>query len=246
MSEQFNDSTLQDDDAQLIPPQFRSFGGMLALSVFLHLAIAAYLATAPRGIDGPQGSTIDVSLSELATPLATTAMTAPPEEIDDDAEEALPELPPSEEAPAPAVPEPATAATELPPPSSIMFGISSGSFASFGDGLTLKEDIRTYFLEILERVNSSWQKEGVGIKLSSPAVLLLSIDRSGQARGAQILQSSGNSMHDRLLMKAVTNAAPFPAVPDSFVGASFETPLRFTPPLSLMSFGTPATVIPPH
>jgi len=250
MTSQYSDipqEALPPEDSLPLPQSLRTFGGMLLLSMVLHLGIAMYLAIAPRGMAGPNGGDVfDVALSEPVQ--VTPAMALPQKQIE--AEDA-PELPDTSPEP---VNETSTPVSEVPPPplpvlappTSLMFGISSGSFASFGDGLTLKEDIRAYFLDILERINTSWQKEGVGVKLAAPAMLLLSIDRSGEVRMVQTLQSSGNPIHDRLLAKAVTNAAPFPPVPENYRGQSFETPLRFTPPLSLMAFGTSPAIIPPH
>jgi TonB family protein len=239
--------TLPPEDTFSFAPSLRTFGGMLLLSMVLHLGVALYLAITPRGIDGPNGVVFDVALSDPSP--ATPAMTTPLEE-ETTAEDAptLPETTPEQvkEASTPTTEAPPPPLPILAPPSSLMFGISSGSFASFGDGLTLKDDIRVYFLDILERINTSWQKEGVGVKLASTAMLLLSIDRSGEVRMVQTLQSSGNPMHDRLLARAVTSAGPFPPVPENYRGQSFETPLRFTPPLSLMSFGASPASIPPH
>jgi TonB family protein len=174
-------------------------------------------------------------------------MTTPPEEAESPDDEVIPEttVPQTMVEPPPAVVAP-PAANVSASPSSIMFGISSGSFASFGDGLSLREDIRPYFLEILERINTAWQQEGKGVKLTAPAMLLISIERAGELNNVQILQSSGNQLHDRLLARAVAKAAPFPAVPESFNRRTFETPIRFTPPLSLMSFDTPQLAIPQH
>lgn len=230
-----------------MPQSIRSFGWMLLLSLLLHLGGAAYLSLAPRGIDGPTAPVLDVALSEPAP--AAAPMTTPPlttettEEAEPEEVPAVPDNPVSQ--PATTAP-PAPPAEIVAPPSSLLFGISSGSFASFGDGITLREDIRSYFLEILERINASWQKEGTGVKLTSQAMLLLSIERSGELHSVQMLRSSGNAVHDRLLANAVSKAAPFPPIPASFVGRTFETPLRFTPPLSLMSFGSLPAITSPH
>lgn len=237
--------TLATEEAPLLSPSTRKFGSMLILSTLLHLAAALYLASAPPGIDGPTGEVLDVSLSDPAP--VVPPMTTPLEEADSPEDEVIPEttVPQTAVEPPPAVAVP-PAATVIAPPTSIMFGISSGSFASFGDGLSLREDIRPYFLEILERINTAWQQEGKGVKLTAPAMLLISIERAGELNNVQILQSSGNQLHDRLLARAVAKAAPFPAVPAGFNRRTFETPIRFTPPLSLMSFDTPALTIPQH
>lgn len=250
MSTQFSEIPPDDldvADSFQLTQALRSLGGMMLVSLLLHAAVGLYLVMAPQGIDLPQGPIIDVTLS--APPQPTPAMTVPKEIATTDSEEEVPAQEPAE--PAPSIPPqtapPTTASpTILAPPTSLMFGISSGSFASFGDGASLREDIRPYFLEILERINTSWQKEGTGVKLTSPAMLLISIERSGELNRVQILQSSGNPAHDRLLSRAVANAAPFPAVPETYTGFTFETPVRFTPPLSLMLFDAAPVIMPPH
>jgi TonB family protein len=235
------------DDAPLeFSPSLRQFGGMLFLSLLLHLAVALYLSVAPRSGIGPGTAVFDVAITESSPPAPAMytqqEASMEPEEpdlADPPAESEATATPPLAEVPAQVVSTPA-------PPSSLLFGISSGAFASFGDGVSLKDDIRPYFLEILERINASWHKEGSGVTLAAPAMLLVSIERNGELRAVQTLQSTGNPYHDRLLARAVRSAAPFPVMPASYTPPTFEAPLRFSPPLSLMSFGAPAAVMPPH
>ncbi|GAB4299807.1 MAG: energy transducer TonB [Desulfuromonadia bacterium] len=219
---------------------------MLGISLILHcVIIISMTGTAGRGVSFHPSPIIDLSLSD-----------SPPSETIRSAEEPPPpadSLPPS---------EPVAEETRIPPqtdttpaeqspplvqePSSISFSISAGSFTSFGDGTSLRDELRPYFLDMLNRINRSWQETGKGVRLARGAMLLVSVDREGKIQGVRILQSSGNAGHDRLLISAIEKGE-YPPLPDGYGKETFEAPIRFSPPLSLMSLdGLFLSPPPPH
>jgi len=239
-----DDSPETDTDLSLTPDE-RRFIWMLGLSLLLHLLIAAVMGALPKG-GGPFHSppVVEVSLDQL--PPAES--TLPPEKPEVPDNEAIPEPAASEQDVSPPLPESAVPEPEpspSPEPSSISFSISAGSFMSFGDGTTLRDELRPYFLDMLERINRSWQQTGKGVRLARGAMLLVSIDRGGKMRGVRILQSSGDRRHDRLLVDAIERGEYAP-LPEGYEKETFEAPIRFSPPLSLMNFDTFLSRPPPH
>lgn len=231
-------------------PDQRRLLRMLALSLVLHLSLMAVLSGLPGGGPGEgPAAVMEVSLNDIPAmeePVSDTVeeiSAAPPEEA-----------PASEPESASAIPEPADDTRVSPPradsresmePSSISFSISAGSFTSFGEGTSLKDEIRPYFLEMLQRINRSWQNTGRGVRLTRGAMILVSIDREGKLRDVRILQGSGNRSHDRMLMAAVETTL-FEPLPENYRKDTFEAPIRFTPPLSLLSFDGLLSNPPPH
>lgn len=232
-------------DIDPFSPDQRRFLRMLALSVMLHL-ILLIIASGLRGGGARMGTlpVVDVSLTDLPVtdnpvptdePAPVTPREALPSPLPDDPADAGENVPP---------PSPPDAAAEQEP-SSISFSISAGSFMSFGEGSSLKDELRPYFLEMLERINRSWQHTGRGVRLSRGALLLVSLERDGKIREVRILQGSGNRSHDRLLVAAVEGTV-FSPLPESYGKETFEAPIRFSPPLSLLSLDNLLPGAPPH
>jgi protein TonB len=119
--------------------------------------------------------------------------------------------------------------------SSIGLGMTSGHFASFADGVTLKDEIRVYYFALMRRVNEAWWLAGAakGSFANSASINLL-ISRDGKVVGCELLESSGNREQDQALLAAVKGAEPLPPLPPSYVGPTFNAPIRFVPPLQLM------------
>lgn len=238
-------------DSPSFSPEQRRFVGMLLFSLALHLAVMTLIINLGVGMTRPAffASSLEVSLEHF-----DAEKEYPREQTETDAEESSSKLSPDvlDDTPPTGLPEyEATGevggkeATQLPPPSSIAFSVSAGSFVSFGDGQSLRDELRPYFLEMLEMINRSWQEVGRGVILQRGAMLLISVDREGNVRGAKVVQSSGNRAHDRLLLMAVERSR-FSPLPSSYDTERFEAPIRFTPPLSLLSLERLIPAPPPH
>lgn len=67
-----------------------------------------------------------------------------------------------------------------------------------------------------------------GIRLEGTTTVIFDLTRTGELRNASIAERSGNPMLDRLALRTVRGAAPFPAPPE----ALDDGQLRFTIPFS--------------
>ena len=219
------------------------FVAAVVVSLLLHLA-ASVILVLPGRFYQSGGAPIMVELHTLqqlpadpAGPLLEEAETVQPE-----ADTAAP----------PAAPVPATATAQLEAAvaaslrrsagtpdavheSAIGLGMLAGRFASFAEGATLKDDVKSYYFTLMRRINEVWWTGTAAARsLNAPASVNLTISRDGRLLGCELLESSGNSEQDRLLLAVVRSAEPLPPLPDSYVWPTFNAPIRFVPPLRLM------------
>jgi colicin import membrane protein len=79
-----------------------------------------------------------------------------------------------------------------------------------------------WYLRVIERkIQDSWRRP-VGSREGQEAVAIFEIGRDGQVRRASIEKTSGDPVYDRAALRAITEANPFPPLPDEFK----EPPLR--------------------
>lgn len=208
------------------------FPKMVVFSLLMHAIFSIALLSGYSGRTGsPNVQYIDLDMMEQAAP--PTAMSAP-----QDAPA------PAEEPPIPAVQtepavEKATVAQEpvrqeALPPASFGFGIVNGRFGSISDGRTLRDDMREYYLGMLDRFNESWAKSAdtTGIR---GAAFIVTISRNGEIIDTQLLESSGNRSYDRLMLQSLRDSGPLSPLPATYEADFFSAPLRFVGPLNLMS-----------
>jgi protein TonB len=217
----------------------------IVISLLLHLAAAVFLSLPGRNT--PPGSPpLFVDLQNLPE--------APPAALNP-AEKAL--APPPEQTPSPepapqqgAEPSPEAAKLERAVESSLRravqtpdavhesaigLGMTSGHFASFAEGATLKDDIRVYYFDLMRRINEAWWMSGAARgTFANPAAVNIAISREGKLLGCELLESSGNREQDRAILAAVKAAEPLPPLPKSYLWPTFNAPIRFVPPLRLM------------
>ena len=153
-------------------------------------------------------------------------------------------------APAPPTPVPAPTAEMGPPrpvqvveettltdPSSLGLGLTKGYFKSLGNGETLREGVKEYYLAMLQVVNQKWWLDPDVTKgRIAPLMIDLIIARNGEIVDKRVLVSSGNPRYDRAVLAAISAANPLPPLPASYQGAYFEAPIRLVPPLNLLSW----------
>lgn len=241
---------LSDEAAAPLLRQRRSldlFAGTVLISLLLHLAVSVVLVL-PGRFNRPGGAPIMVELHTLQElPAApTTPLLEEAEAVQPDADA---ETPPSASAPAPAT---ATATATLDAAvaaslrraagtpdavheSAIGLGMIAGRFASFAEGATLKDDVKSYYFTLMRRINEVWWTGTAAARsLNAPASVNLTISRDGKLLACELLESSGSSEQDRLLLAVVRSAEPLPPLPTSYVWPTFNAPIRFVPPLRLM------------
>jgi TonB family protein len=81
-----------------------------------------------------------------------------------------------------------------------------------------------YLVAIHRQVTESW--EGRGLPGRQP-VVTFEIARDGRVSNVTVKESSGDSSYDRSAARAITEAAPFPRLPDEFPGAALRVQLGF-------------------
>lgn len=119
--------------------------------------------------------------------------------------------------------------------SAIGLGMVAGRFTSFAEGATLKDDIKSYYFTLMQRINEVWWTGAAAAgSLNATASVNLLISRDGRLLACELMESSGSREQDRLLLVAVRSAEPLPPLPASYSWPTFNAPIRFVPPLRLM------------
>lgn len=232
-----------DDVSEPLVRQRRSldlFAGAVVMSLVLHLA-ASVVVVLPGRLVRTAGAPLMLELRNLQT-LPESSPGPLPEPAAPDSEETS-ELSEPEPAPAMAQLEAAVSrslrrAAETPAAaheSAIGLGMISGRFTSFAEGATLKDDIKTYYFALMRRINEVWWTGAAATSsFSAAASVSLVISRSGRLLDCELLESSGSSEQDRLLLAVIKAAEPLPPLPAEFPESTFSAPIRFVPPLRLM------------
>ncbi len=85
-----------------------------------------------------------------------------------------------------------------------------------------------YADRIVQLVSEKWQTNGLGGMHSAPAVIVtFDILRDGSVRNVQIVQRSGIGPLDTSVQRAVSDAAPFPPLPQGYDRNEATVELRF-------------------
>lgn len=221
------------------------FPKMLAISLAVHALSAMILI---GGQSSQRGATtinyLDLTMSELqpnqtlSKPVTQAAeMTPPPQEGEIPDEQ--PPAPPSEvEQLKNNLENAVNSAAEQPEAMqkfSFSLGLVNGHFGTIADGKSLRDDMREYYLSMLRTINEKWWVDGSRYERVGGAIINIVIARNGEIVRANMLQSSGNPAYDRAMLKALEGASPVPPLPANFIGGYFTAPIRFNPPLNLLS-----------
>jgi protein TonB len=219
----------------------RWLGYALALSLVLHIGVALAIIIAGGfevgGKHSPNFVIQDISLtpsiSAPAKPAAAPsapkpAMTSPPatptQETDKPAQESLPEQP----QPSSSSSEKAGGVMSTP----LGLGMTHGYFSGLADGRSLRDEIRGYYFEMVEKINKEWWEKAGLLKepLRQDGIFELLIQRDGAIVSIRILQGTGTSEADRLLAEIIKKASPLPPLPDTYNLDLFRAPLRIKAP----------------
>lgn len=123
---------------------------------------------------------------------------------------------------------------EMADRSAIEFGATNGYFSTLANGETLHDDLRAYYLSVLDKINATWWLDPKNRTWHGQGLIVsLIIDRSGEIEDVRLDQSSGDRSQDLAVRKTLEKAGPLPPLPISYRGNFFLAPLRFTAPLTL-------------
>lgn len=217
----------------------RHFGRAVVISLTCHVLFAMVVLLSPKG--GPYTSFSSITEVDLTMipapdicqqqPAATLQHVSEPQTMTEEPAEAEQDSPPAVQEPLPAPP------AQLPR-STLGIGLASGFFASFSEGESLHTELREYYLEMLRQINEEWwQSAGSLTGAVRGAMVIILVAPNGEIVQKRLVVSSGSRSVDRAILQAVDRSAPLPPLPSSFAGDIFEAPLRFNPPLTLLSLG---------
>jgi len=228
-------------DQQMKPHNYLLLG--IAASVLLHLVLAVALLGLPQGSPAhPSVTYIDLNAAKLPAPMAVPTKVATPQKVvQEQVPPPLPKAQPQAVQPEPRPEQPAaaqeTSLEEQRPHTTIGLGLTKGYFRGLGDGETLREGIKEYYLEMLQGINEKWWMDKQFDKRNiSPIVVNITIARNGEIINSEIMRGSGDRRYDKAVLAALAAASPLPPLPASFVGDSFQAPVRLVPPLNLMAW----------
>jgi TonB family protein len=219
----------------------RRMGYALALSIALHIGAAlAFIIAGGYGMTGDKAENFiiqDIALtpsisapaktpttpSELPPAMdPTTPMTS--QESDKPAQEPLPEHP----AEPTGNPEKKGGLMSTP----LGLGMTHGYFSGIADGRSLRDDIRGYYFEMVEKINREWWDKAGLLKepLRQDGIFELLVQRDGAIVSIRIIQGSGSREADRLLTEIIRKASPLPPLPSTYDLDLFRAPLRIKAP----------------
>ena len=125
--------------------------------------------------------------------------------------------------PSPAASVPSARSAPPPPP----LGQSTGSPTGAGARTLSVSDFpyAWYIATIQRKLEEQWN--GKAVPGRQPEIVF-EIDRGGQLRNPSIAKTSGNPLYDRIALRAVTDAAPFPPLPAEFPKPELSVGVDFT------------------
>ena len=111
-------------------------------------------------------------------------------------------------------------------------GMTHGYFSGIADGRSLRDDIRGYYFEMVEKINRGWWDKAGLLKepLRQDGIFELLVERDGTIVSIRILQGSGSREADRLLTEIIKKSSPLPPLPSSYDPDLFRAPLRIKAP----------------
>lgn len=132
--------------------------------------------------------------------------------------------------------ETTTVSSEIASTRSLGLGMANGYFSGIADGKTLRDDIRSYYFDMVAKINQNWWNNAGILKnpLRQDGILELLIQRDGTIVSVRILQGTGSPEADQLLIKTVKDASPILPLPSSYEPDLFRAPLKIKAPSFLL------------
>jgi hypothetical protein len=117
-------------------------------------------------------------------------------------------------------------------------GMTYGYVSSLADGSSLREDIRGYYLELVEKINREWWKRADGLKepILRDGIIELFLRPDGSIISQRMYQGTGSQEADQVLQDVIKAVSPLPPLPVSFDQKMFLAPLRIKAPSHLFRF----------
>jgi protein TonB len=223
-------------------------GYALALSLALHIGAALAFIVAGgfkmAGENSPNFIIQDITLNPSISKPAKQPITPPephpamtPKEPAADKQAEKPAQEPAPEQPSESTDSPGKKGGLMSTP--LGLGMTHGYFSGLADGRTLRDDIRGYYFEMVERINREWWDKAGLLKepLRQDGIFELMLQRDGTIVSIRILQGTGSRDADRLLNEIIRNASPLPSLPSTYEQDMFRAPLRIKAPSFLFRFG---------
>ena len=115
-------------------------------------------------------------------------------------------------------------------------GMAYGFVSSLGEGATLREDIREYYLVLVEKINKVWWERAGTLTdvIGQDGIAVIAVKRDGTLIGRGIRRGTGSPEVDQALLDSIDKAAPLPPLPASFGQDVFTAPLKITAPSRLL------------
>ncbi len=117
-------------------------------------------------------------------------------------------------------------------------GMAKGYFRSLGEGKTLRDDIRNYYFEMVERINAGWWQRASNLNDSArqEGIIDLVLGRDGTLLDVRLAAGTGSAEVDQAIIEVIRDASPFAPLPASYQGEQFRAPLRIVTPSTLLRF----------
>jgi protein TonB len=114
-------------------------------------------------------------------------------------------------------------------------GMTHGYFSMLGDGKTLRDDVRAYYSEMVEKINREWWDKAGLLKepLHEDGIFEIAIQRNGTILEQQLVRSTGSREADQLIAEIIRKSSPLPPLPSAYQLDQFRVPLKIKAPLSL-------------
>jgi len=117
-------------------------------------------------------------------------------------------------------------------------GMTHGYISSLAEGRSLREDIRGYYFELVEKINREWWHRAEGLKepIRRDGIIELYLRPDGSIISQRMYQGTGSREADQVLQDAIKAVSPLPPLPASFDQKTFMAPLRIKAPSYLFRF----------
>lgn len=136
---------------------------------------------------------------------------------------------------APPTPLPQANDTSAP---SLGMGLAKGYFRSLAEGKSLRDDIRNYYFEMVEKINARWWQRADSLREAArqEGIIDIVLGRDGTLYSVNVTVSTGSNEVDQAIIDVVRAASPFAPLPANYHGEQFQAPLRIVAPASLFRF----------
>ena len=109
-----------------------------------------------------------------------------------------------------------------------LYGMRGGGGVGVGDNSPFGTQFGWYAKLLVDKVGQSWRTSDLDPRLQNIAIVVFTIKRDGSVSNVRISQRSGNAGLDFSALRAVEDAAPFPALPPQFTKTEADVELRFS------------------